>query len=141
MHRAGNPGRRKNPGGRTGGHPPGLKGCRCRNRTFGKHCELIIGRLGDGGKGIQWGGAGNQLFGGSDCGEQLRPIWPLSNCYLPQALSCTLKFFWDSGVGLSRSMSFLRSSSIVDLEVGLGDARRSLVEARSLAWAISLPSL
>lgn len=56
-------------------------------------------------------------------------------------LSCTLKFFWDSGVGLSRSMSFLRSSSMVDLELGLGDARRSLVEARSLVWAISLPSL
>ena len=30
---------------------------------------------------------------------------------------------------------------MVDLEVGFGDALRSLVEARSLGWAISLPSL
>lgn len=92
------------------------------------------------GRGFNGGELGTTFLEGVT-GEQFRSVWPLSNCYLPQALSCTLKFFWDSGVGLSRSMSFLRSSSMVDLEAGLGDARRSLVEARSLAWAISLPSL
>lgn len=69
------------------------------------------------------------------------PLNLISNSHPSHALSRTLKFFWDSGVGLSRSMSFFRSSSMVDLEVGLGDARRSLVEALSLVWAISLPSL
>lgn len=87
------------------------------------------------------GGAGNRHFLEGVPGEQLRPIWPPSLPAIYPKLSCTLKFFWDSGVGLSRSMSFLRSSSMVDLELGLGDARRSLVEARSLVWAISLPSL
>lgn len=100
-----------------------------------------MGRLGDGGKWGPMSWSWEPTFLG---GCQRRPTarsHPNSNCHLPQALSCTLKFFWDSGVGLSRSMSFLRSSSIVDLEVGLGDARRSLVEARSLVWATSLPSL
>lgn len=71
----------------------------------------------------------------------LHPIMPSFSLPLPHSLPSTLKFFCDSGVGLSRSMSFFRSSSMVDLEVGFGDARRSLVEARSLVWAISLPSL
>ena len=114
-----------------------LMRCARRDRAFGKHVNQLLGRLGDGGKwGLMKRSREPPLPGGCNC-----PIRSLSNCYLPQVLPCTLKFFWDSGVGLSRLMSFLRSSSMVDLEVGFGDARRSLVEARSLVWAISLPSL
>ena len=103
--------------------------------------ELIFGKGVMAGGGLHRRGARSQHFQ-EDVLAASSPIpLGLSYCHLPQALSCTLKFFCDSGVGLSRSMSFLRSSSMVDLEAGLGDARRSLAEARSLVWAISLPSL